>query len=370
METVVETNVEGQDPSFEELENYLSPSIGISVETPKPVTVPPTSSEAPSQKPEPVAAAVETPVAEPGKKQEGEEIPPTPTQEPAVEDGAPKPKKHDINVRLSSLAQKRREAEAREREANQNLEQERAKTERLQRELETLRSGHPGPNEPAADGKPTTQVQPAAGDKFAKIPPSMKDFTKEGGKFYKEDESFEDAVDRYQQERDAWRDEKRQFEDQIQARSKADVDFRQSVQQDLRIAMEEHPDFEDARDYLRSNSSDGLQVAVSHLPRFSKEKPAWTEVVVYLADNPDVLDALNDQFSENQIGAIAQLGVIWNSLKPVERKQAPAARTATPTRVAPSPPVAVGGGSAPAPVNLEEADMMTFATEMAKYGIK
>lgn len=368
------------DPSFEDIENLLAASVAPAAATqPEQTRTDPTPQVADPK--EPAAATVETPVAEPGKKETPEETPAPQTQEP-VQQQEPTPdgqdkgkKKSDIDKRLASLAHKRREAESKATEANRQLEETRAENERLRRELEARGTGQPGPGR-QADGSPATRPNGATFDK-AKPELDLKQYTQPGGKHFKEGEDYDDAIKRgvteFNEAYADWRDERRGFEDAQNAQAQIAEDQKRGFINDVRAAMDEHPDFEDARDWVLSHSPENLQIAISQLPRFSPEKAAWTEVVQHLGDNPDELQTLVDTFNENQVAGIAELGRIYHSLKPAAPRAkaapaapAPQAQPKTP-KEAPTPPVVVGGGGAPAPVDLEKADMDTFAREVAKY---
>lgn len=342
----------------------------------------------PAAEPKSEAAGVQTPPPEPGNTNEGEENTPAQQQEQQGQqqqeqhDGKGNKRKGSIDARLSALAQKRREAEARERAATLELEDTKARAERLQRELEALKSGQPGPGQ-QADSKPTTSStttrQQDGGAVFDKPKPSLKDFTQPGKPHYKEDEDYDDTIQRYQEAFSDWKDEQRQFETTQRAQQASVEEQRKTFLKDIEAAMDAHPEWEDARSFVIRNSTDEFQLALSRLPRFSPDKAAWTEMVVYLADNPDTLQDLSAQYSQNPVAAITELGRIMHSLNPgsaaAGRRTAAApttneqGTTTTPTKPAYKPPAVVGGGAAPAPVDLETADLGTFAAAVKKYGI-
>ncbi len=333
---------EAANMSFEELEAFMAG-------TPAPENTP----ETPEQTPEP---AEPTPPTETPEAAPAEPVAPPAEEVPAEPEEAPADSKKD---KFANLAFKRREAERQAREAQRLYEEERASRERIQRQLDAIQSGKPESATPATPATPT----PKDGA-FAKPKPLLKDFTTPGGQFYKEGEEYDDAAQRATDAAMEWYGEKRDFEQQQRAIAEASENQRRAILGDVQKAMEEHPDFEDARDTVIREAPEALQVAISNLPRFSEEKAGWTEMVVYLADHPEVAKDVYATFNRNQIQGIAKLGVILEKLKP----EAPKARpVAAPPRQAPTPPVSVGGSVAPGPVDLEKLDMNAFALEMSKY---
>jgi hypothetical protein len=284
-----------------------------------------------------------------------------------------------VDARLASLAAKRREAEAQLRESNRELEQERARAERLQRELEQARTGAT-PDRPAT---PTTPASPAAPSfKFDKPKPILEQYTEEGGKYFKEGEKYDVAAQRWSDDTDTWRDEKYEamlaHRDATRDAARAEQGQTEMFQRDIKAAYDVHPDWEDARDYVIANSHEGLQIAISHLPPFDDKHAAWTEVVQYFGDNPDKLGEINTLFASDAYAAIYQLGEIAGGLNPNTKKKPASADgpsnngTATPTkgpREAPKVPVVVGAGGAPPPIDLNDdsLSMDVFAREVVKY---
>jgi len=363
--------VEAVDPSFDQLDALLSgttpstPMAAAEMTNPNGDT-PPVEPAQPAAEPATTEPAEPAAAAEPGEAAVPAEVP---VEATASEPGHREP--GWVDKRLSSLAAKRREAEADARIARQEAADLKARNDQLQRDMEALRTGATPPAA-SGNGQPAARTtQPAAGE-FDKPKPVLKEFTQPGGKFFTEGEDYDDAVQRHSEALLDWRDESRAFQD-----AKAYVDGERQKQTDVFVkdtqsAMDEIPDFEDARGYVLSHSSDALQVAISNLPRLPDGKAVWPKVVSYLADNPDILASLEHEYSENPYAVAAKLGQISAQLVPATpgraRAAAPAAATppAEPRR-APTPPKTVGGNAAPAPPDLESLPMDLFAAEIRKY---
>lgn len=361
------------DPSFDDLDAILS---GTKPAAMAPAEVVDPNNTAPVAPPTPPA---EPPATEPAAAEPAQPAEATETGEPAATDPVeatppatePEGKPGWVDKRLSSLAAKRREAEQNERIARQQANDSLARAERAERELETLRAGNP----PAAQaGQPAARPAqaPAPGVEFDEPKPLVKDFVKQGGKAFLEGEEYDDGLQRHADALDEWRDKRRAFED-----AKTFVESNRRTQEqtfvkDIDAAMQQHPEFEDSRDFVVSHSSESLQIAISNLPRLPDGKAVWPQVVMHLADNPDVLASIEETYKENPYAATAELGRIMAGFVPATgraKAAAPAAAAppvpaATPRR-APAPPKTVGGNAAPAPVSLDDApDMESFARVM------
>lgn len=293
----------------------------------------------------PEAGTDETPVAEPGeKKPEAEE------QTAEKSEKSQKSEKKDEkwwDKRLSNLAAKRREAEAK-------ATAEATRAEKLQRELESLKA-KPGPATTPSEAETpvTTSAKADAKPELAKFVSALKD-----------GEAYEVAVERYTEAVSDWKDEQKTIkavkEQQQQAFSK-----------DWDAALAVHPDFEDVVARVRSAAPEGLQVAVTQV-QDQDGKNMWPELTMYLDEHTDVLESLGKQYNANPIAAAARLGRIAASLSSPTKTSKPNVQTETPVKtepkVAPKPPATVGGTAAPGVVDLQQADMGTFAREMSKLG--
>jgi hypothetical protein len=356
------------EPSFDEIESAMADDSSALVQTGDggaPILAPPQGDPAPPE--EETAENPEAPAVT------GETQPSDGTQVP---DGAqptedePVTGRRSIDKRLSALAAKRREAEAQAREYARIAEEERARSARLERELEAQRSGQPGPQGTPPQARPAAPVTP--GTAFEKPKPN---YTQPGGQFYQEGEEYDDAVGRWDTAKEAWSDEKHLFQDQQAQVERARAEQTRIFERDIAAALDSTPDWEDARNFVIQNSPEGLQIAISQLPRFSDKQAAWTEMVSYLADNPDELERLNDLFAANAYTAIAELGRISHSLNPASqaRPANPAAPAAQPPaapapRRAAQPPARVGGHQAPAPFDIEapDTDINQWMNEVGK----
>ena len=304
---------------------------------------------APEPKP-PEAAAAEPSAAEPEPKPEAQATSAEPVQEPT--EG--KDTKGWADKRLSQMASKRREAEVARREAEAKLTTERDRAERAERELEALRA-QPGPSAPAAE--PKEPPKPAA---TADAKPILKDFVAA----LKDGEEYDDAVQRHTEALMDWRERQVTATQQQQRQQQADDTQRQTFLKDWEGALVAHPDFEDVVDRVRAVAPEGLQVALSQL-RQDDGTAIWPEMAIYLDANPDILAALSTQYAQNPLAAATKLGRLAAALAPSAPK--PAVQT---LKAAPKPPAVVGGNAAPGVVDLEKADMNTFAREVVKLGLE
>ena len=304
--------------------------------------VPPVADPEPTE-----AVAAEPAVAEPEENLEAE----VPAEKPQESDKPVKSKKDEgwVDKRLSTLAQKRREAES-------NLASERKTTEQLRRELEAFKA-QPGPTTPAA-------VEPAK-PAVAAGKPDLASFVAAS----KDGESYETAVERYQEAYADWRDTQRETKRQAEVQNQQKQTQQESFNKDWKAATEEHPDFEDVVSRVREIAPDGLQVAISQI-QDPDGKALWPKLTVYLDDNPTELAALSAQFAKNPYGAAAQLGRIAASLSP-GTTPTPVTRTQTPPRIAPKPPKVVGGTAAPGLVDLNDSktSMDIAAREFTRLGL-
>jgi hypothetical protein len=219
---------------------------------------------------------------------------------------------------------------------------------------------------------------------FDKPKPSLKEFTHPGGRFYlapKEDgqtEDYDDSVQRFTEALADWRDESRAFADAKADLQAARQKLEETFAHDRQAASNENPEFDGAREFVISRSTEPLQIAISNMSRFPDGKAAWPAVVMYLADNPDELTALQQQFNTNRDAAIEELGRIKTSLKAVASGGKPAvaaapAITTTPApRRSPTPPKQVGGNAAPPPADLndERLDMIAFGKLLESKYVK
>lgn len=361
-------NTQAVEPSFEDLDQMLTDGIAPVTAMP-PAEIVDTGSTPPAEvtppaEPTPAEPAAPAVAAEPGDAAET----PTESAEPATAEHKP----GWVDKRMSSLAAKRREAEQDARIARQEAADARARNEQLQRELEAARAGKPA-EVPTGQPVAAKPVQAVPGAAYEKPKPSLKDFTQAGGAQYVEGQDYDEAAQRYTESLLDWREDKRAFDDAVAFTTAERTKQEQIFAKDIQSAMEAHPEFEDAKDFVISKTSDQLQTAISNLPRLADGKAIWPQVVIHLADNPDVLQSLNELYSENPYAATAQLGQIMAQLIPATPGRARAAAAvpaAAPAarRAAATPPRVVGGNAAPAPVALDDiTDMNEFGREIGKY---
>lgn len=303
--------------------------------------------------PEPEAAPVpETPAAEPTEIPEPEEKP--------GEKKSEKPEKW-WNERLSVVSREKREFKAQAREALTALDSEKARAERLQRELDAAKTAQPGPVSPAAPAAPSDGTSPELATYVAEL---------------KDGESYEVAVQRYTAasikaaltSHEAIR-EKQQVE-----KVQAETQKTQQAQftKDWRAALDTHPDFEDVVERVRASAPDGLQVAVSQL-RNDDNTALWPEMTIYLDEHPEALTDLSDLFKVNPYAATIKLGRLAATLSPANPgtpKTAPVVPAPVVAKKAlTKPPAVVGGTAAPSVLDLSEASLEELARELPKYGI-
>lgn len=312
----------------------------------------------PAKVPEqPEAAVVETPAAEPDKKIEAEEIPADQQQEeqPGEEQQEKQKKEGWVDKRLRELGDKRRQADALAREEQTRREAAERESERLKRELDALK-GQPGPKQTAEDGAPNSQPKPADGK------PVLKSFIEA----LKDGEEYETAVERYTDASMAWQ-RKQDAEAHARDQQTQSAETQKAAfLKDWKVALAKHPDFEDAVAVVRGSAPAGLQEAISQL-RDDNDAAIWPDVVMHFHEHPEKLESLSVLYAKNPLTAITRLGVIAAGLEAAPPVVVPPKTPAQPKVTPKTPPKVVGGHQAPAPVDLEKADMNTFAREVTKY---
>ena len=298
----------------------------------------------PEVTPEPVAEAEQTPATEPETKPiEGEEKTPEPNQDQEK----PKEKSTWVDKRLSQLAHQRKEERAR-------ADREQARAEQLQRELEALKA-QPGSKQPAAEvaPPPTGKPKPQLKDFIAKLDPEK-------------GEEYETAVERYTKAVLDWRDKSQAAERQASAEAESVKTQDEIFQKEIEDTLVTVPDFDDIRARVAKAASPGLPIAISNVQDVDG-KNLWPKLVMHFDENPDELKALGAQFAQNPYAATAKLGRLAATLFPVA---APTPKPAAPPKKTLSkPPIAVGGTSTPAVIDLEKSSIDVLGREMAKLGL-
>jgi hypothetical protein len=262
--------------------------------------------------------------------------PPTESASPAAEEPTEHSELKSESAEVTEPAEKKNQeqprklkqsAEERIKELNAEKKREKERADKLEQELQTLRTRKPDPSPtPEAKTEPKTEDDPK---------PRLAEFTADA-------KSYEDAQEKYLEAVDAWKDRQNKKVAEQRTAQDSEAKSRQAVQERLAKVREKHSDFNE----VAGNVGIGLDARGMHLFLSGSDFDHPLEILYQLGKNPAEHQRI---LALPMVKRLAALSAIDDSITaPPENKTQPVSKV-------PPPPARVGGTNPPEPKNARDA---------------